>query len=165
MTVMLSLGGVIAALDQWTKHLVRQSLEYGERVVVAPGFFNLVHLRNTGAAWGMLSGQNALLIVFAILILLALLFFHHTLLADTAGRSIILGLLLGGVTGNLIDRVHFGWVTDFIDLHLGGLGHWPSFNIADASICTAVGMYAVVMILQAKRGEPDAKAETESNPE
>ncbi len=137
----LILGFAIVVLDQFTKVWVREALVYGgEPQAVIPGFFNLVYVRNPGAAWGMLGGQQVILIGLSIVVLILLAIFHRRVLNPTLDHRIALGLMIGGILGNLIDRIKFGWVTDFLDFHIG-THHWPSFNIADSAICIAVGLY------------------------
>ncbi len=131
----------IVVLDQLTKVWVREVFIYGgEPLAVIPGFFNLVYVRNPGAAWGMLGGQQDVLILLSIIVLVMLSTFHRRVLNPTLDHRIALGFMLGGILGNLIDRIKFGWVTDFLDIHIGA-HHWPSFNIADSAICIAVGLY------------------------
>jgi len=137
----LTIGLVIVLLDQFTKVWVRTSFVCGgEPHRVIPGFFNLVYVRNPGAAWGMLGGQQVILILLSVIVLLLLVFFHRRVLNPTLDHRIALGLIIGGILGNLIDRIKFGWVTDFLDFHIG-THHWPSFNVADSAICIAVGLY------------------------
>lgn len=137
----LILGLIVVVLDQFTKVWVRETFVCGgEPQAVIPGFFNLVYVRNPGAAWGMLGGQQVILILLSIVVLLMLAIFHRRVLNPTLDHKIALGLMLGGILGNLIDRIKFGWVTDFLDFHIG-THHWPSFNIADSAICIAVGLY------------------------
>ena len=139
----LVLGLIVVILDQCTKVWVRETFIYGgEPQVVLPGFFNLVYVRNPGAAWGMLGGQQVILILLSIVVLVMLAFFHRRVLNPTLDHRIALGLMIGGILGNLIDRIKLGWVTDFLDFHMG-THHWPSFNVADSAICIAVGLYVL----------------------
>ena len=133
----LPIGLSILALDQWTKHLVRSQLYPNESLPVIPGFFNLVHVQNDGAAWNMLSGQSVVLISISVLALLLLFIFRSHFLRGRFLDPIFLGLLFGGITGNLIDRVLFGQVTDFLDFYIG-THHYPSFNVADSAICVSL---------------------------
>ena len=131
----------VVVLDQFTKIWVRSALICGgEPQEIIPGFFNLVYVRNPGAAWGMLGGQQALLILLSIVVLILLAVFRRRVLNPTLDHRIIFGLMIGGILGNLIDRIKLGWVTDFLDFHIGTY-HWPSFNVADSAICIAVGLY------------------------
>ncbi|MFA6172062.1 MAG: signal peptidase II [Kiritimatiellales bacterium] len=139
--LVLILGLVVIVLDQLTKLWVRADFIYGDDPQsVIPGFFNLVYVRNEGAAWGMFGGQQALLVLLSIGVLIALAVYHRKLLNPTLDHRIALGLMVGGICGNLIDRVRVGWVTDFLDFYIGSY-HWPSFNVADSAICIAVGIY------------------------
>jgi signal peptidase II len=129
----------VLALDQATKAIVRGSIGRGERVDVIPGV-DLINTRNTGVAFGLFSGGGALVAIVAAVALIALLAFFFTHL----GRRLVwlpTGLLIGGATGNLLDRAIEGSVTDFVDLPL-----WPAFNVADASI--TIGVLALLYVLE-----------------
>jgi signal peptidase II len=131
---------VTTALDQTTKWLIERFLPYEHSRVVIPGFFNLVHWRNPGAAWGMFPDANTLLAIISVLTVLALVLFRHSFQLHRPSCRIALGLIGGGVTGNLIDRLRLGSVIDFLHFHIGHY-HWPAFNIADSAICTGVALY------------------------
>jgi signal peptidase II len=136
---------VVTALDQTTKALVRHGVAAGDSDSVLPGI-DLVHVRNTGVAFGALSGGGALVLVLtaAALALLIAYFARHP-------RRPLLwlptGLLLGGAAGNLIDRARDGAVTDFVKLP-----HWPAFNVADMAI--TVGVLALLWVLEGRRHAP-----------
>ncbi|MBN1268855.1 MAG: signal peptidase II [Kiritimatiellae bacterium] len=149
---------LVTVLDQVTKYSVRMEFALGESVVVIPGFFDLTYLRNTGAAWGMLGGQNALLTVLSVVMLAAMVLFRRAFLSDTLEHRIALGLMVGGIIGNLLDRMRLGWVTDFLDFHIAG-HHWPAFNVADAAICVGVGLYVISSWWMARHALRDAGAE------
>lgn len=139
--LVLILGLIVVLLDQLTKLWVRASLIYGgEPQTVIPGLFNLVYVRNEGAAWGMFGGQMPILIILSIVVLILLAVYHRKVLNPTFDHRIALGLMVGGICGNLIDRIRVGYVTDFLDFYVGPY-HWPSFNVADSAICIAVGLY------------------------
>jgi signal peptidase II len=138
--LVLILGLIITVLDQVTKYVVRLTFAVGESRPVIHGFFDLTYVRNTGAAWGILGGQNASLTILSIVMLAAILCFRRSFLSDTWEHRVALGLMVGGIVGNLMDRLRLGWVTDFLDFHWSGY-HWPSFNVADAAICIGVGIY------------------------
>lgn len=132
---------IVVLLDQFTKVWIRTGFVCGgEPVEIIPGFFNLVYVRNPGAAWGLLGGQQGILIVLSAVVFVLLAVFHRRVLNPTLDHRIVLGLLLGGTLGNLIDRIKFDGVTDFLDFYIGTY-HWPSFNVADSAICIAVGLY------------------------
>jgi signal peptidase II len=140
----------VAVLDQWTKQGIRDAFALGDLHPVLPGFFNLTYLRNTGAAWGMLRGQNIGLTVLSLTMLLTLAFFWKSFLNNSRSHRIALGCMIGGILGNLLDRIRIGYVTDFLDFHIGAR-HWPSFNVADAAICTGVGLYFLSTYLAEQR--------------
>jgi len=156
---------VIVVFDQITKALVLRYLGYYEEKVVVPGFFKLVHWQNTGAAWSLFSGNNKILAVVAVVALIVLFLGRHhfdsrSLLGQTA-----LGLIFGGITGNLIDRIRFGHVVDFLYFHLPPSGGkeppgFPAFNVADSGICIGVGL----IFLLTWRNEHQAKAKPAESP-
>jgi len=133
---------LITIADQWTKEVVRASFHLGESRPVVDGIFNLTYVRNTGAAWGILGGQNTSLTILSLVMLVLMVIFRRSFLGDTWEHRLALGCLVGGIVGNLMDRIRLGWVTDFFDFY-AGQWHWPAFNIADAAICTGVGIYII----------------------
>jgi signal peptidase II len=135
---------VVLGLDQLTKHTLATSIRPGQVKTVVPGLVHLVHVRNTGVAFGFLSGGGAVVYAVTGLALVALLGY---LLARPQRRWLWLptGMLLGGAIGNLIDRLARGSVIDFIKLP-----HWPAFNVADTSI--TLGVVVLVLVIDAARG-------------
>ena len=138
----LSLSLAIVFLDQWSKLLVLQQFSLGESRPVVAGCFNLTYLRNTGAVWGILQHQNEWLVLLSFGVLILIAIFYRWLVDDRRVHRLAIGCMIGGIVGNLIDRVKWGWVTDFLDFHWAA-HHWPCFNVADAAICAGVGIYAV----------------------
>lgn len=137
-----SVAILILVLDQWTKLLIRTTFMYGESRPVIDGFFHLVYVRNDGAAWNLLSGQSWLLIAVSLGVLIFLATKGRAEFSRVRYTQVLYGLLLGGIAGNLADRVRFGWVTDFLDFQFGSY-HYPSFNVADAAICVGAVLYLV----------------------
>jgi signal peptidase II len=160
--LVLILGIAIAFFDQLTKHLVHLGFALGESRPVIPGFFDFTYVRNTGAAWGMLGGQNTALTILSIVMLVVMLVFRRSFLSDTWDHRVALGLMIGGIVGNLMDRMRFGYVVDFLDFHVGGY-HWPAFNIADAAICIGVGIY-ILSALWASSHPLNAGEESRNEP-
>jgi signal peptidase II len=138
--LILIISFAVAVADQVTKHLVRSKFTVGQRVSVLPGFFDLRYVRNTGAAWGILSGLNNWLILLSVLMLAFLILFRRSFLTDTLMHRCTAGLMIAGIVGNLVDRLRLGYVVDFLDFYLG-TSHFPAFNVADTAICTGVGLY------------------------
>ena len=136
----LLLSFLIAATDQFTKAIIIRRFFPGDSVAVVPGLLNLTYVRNTGAAWGMLGGLNGWLAVLSIVMLALILVFRRSILENVFVHKVALGLMIGGIVGNLIDRVRLLHVVDFLDFHWGP-HHFPSFNVADSSICVGVGLY------------------------
>ena len=153
----LGLAIIIAVADQWTKLAIRTQFRLGESRGIIPGFFHLTYVRNTGAAWGLLGGYNNLLVVLSAVMLGVLLLFRRSFLSDSIAHRIALGLLVGGILGNLLDRVRLEYVVDFLDFHLRGY-HFPAFNVADAAICVGIGLY----LLTSNR--PMSPGQTQSAP-
>ena len=147
--LVLLLGLAVLVLDQLTKQGIRAAFVYGESTPVLEGFFNLVYVRNDGAAWNLLSGHSLILILISIVVLVLLVIYRRSFLLKQFSHKILLGLMIGGIVGNLVDRIRFGWVTDFLDFHIG-THHWPAFNVADSAICIAVGLYIITNLLHEK---------------
>jgi signal peptidase II len=109
-------------------------------IVVIPDFFYLIHVGNTGAAWSILSGKSTLLACLALGTLVAIFFYRRTLGLHVRAVQISFGLLCGGIVGNLVDRIAYKHVVDFLDFHFGSY-IYPTFNIADCGICIGVILY------------------------
>ena len=149
-------SAIVAAviiLDQFTKYLVLQRFSLHESVPVIPGFFNLTYVRNPGAAFGILAGAHgAWRTVFFITVSLVALAVIITLVRKTHDRLPLAAFALigGGAVGNLIDRVRYGEVVDFIEWYYRSY-HWPAFNIADSAITVGVALLAVDMLFPGKQ--------------
>lgn len=130
----------VLALDWVSKWLIQQHIPYGGGYPVIPGFFNLRHDRNSGAAFGVLAGHRTLLILVTF-VALAFIFLYYLYFRDSRWMRIALGFLLGGALGNFIDRVYLGSVVDFLQFGIESRGlFWPTFNFADVSVCIGAGM-------------------------
>ena len=140
----------VVLLDQISKSAIIRGLELHESVEVISGFFNIVHVRNRGMAFGFMNRPGASDIVFYFLLttslvaLCLLLVWFLKLKKGDDGITPGLSLILGGAAGNLIDRIRFREVVDFLDFYLGQY-HWPAFNVADSAI--TVGTFWVVLNL------------------
>jgi signal peptidase II len=149
--------GLILCLDQLSKAWVIREIPYGtylNPIPVAGGWLHWVHIGNKGAAWGMLQNQGFLLACFAVIALGLIYGMRRSLMLETPRNQIAFGLFIGGVLGNLWDRIAIGHVTDFIDVHLP-FYRWPAFNVADSAICVGVGLYLLMSFLpEPKRLNP-----------
>jgi len=117
---------------------------------VIPGFFSIVYNTNSGAAWGMFAGQRVLLALLAIGAVAAILLLRRNIELHRKSMQVVFGLMLGGIVGNLADRVLFGSVTDFLDFTFGHY-RWPTFNIADSAMVVAVSIYIVYSLFFQKK--------------
>ncbi len=154
----LIIGLVTLALDQITKWLVIQKIPgptFDESIVVVEGFFRLVHYGNTGAAWSMFSGNNFWLAIFSVGALVFLWVFRKHFGVEEPLGQLALGLILGGVSGNLIDRVVHHHVVDFLQFYIPF--PFPAFNVADSGICGGVGLMFLLSFKKPKPGQTWAK--------
>ena len=149
-----AIAAVVVALDQYTKSLVRSNLQLGEVWDRSFLFVKIIHVVNSGAAFGILQGQTPFLIITSVLGLAAIALYYVYPPMDHGLIRIALGMQLGGAAGNLIDRIRLGEVTDFIDV-----GGFPTFNVADASISTSIAVVLIFFLLQdagrPKQSEPE----------
>ncbi len=144
----LVLATVWTLLDQVTKYWVGASMELGESIVVLEGLFWLSHVHNTGAAFSLLTGARWLLVGLGFVALGALWFFRAHLGLERLAYRIAIGLLLGGIVGNLIDRVLRGYVVDFLDVLIPVINYpWPTFNVADIGIVCGVTLYITLNLV------------------
>jgi len=144
-------------LDQMTKILVMLKLPLGSQVPLIPGFLNLVHIHNKGAAFGLLSGWSAefawlFFVATTGLVLVVLGYLWWRLPADHWPAALGYSLILTGALGNLIDRVRLGEVVDFIDVYWGRY-HWPAFNVADSLVCVGTAVLVWVIIRDEKTAD------------
>jgi signal peptidase II len=149
-----SLALLVLVLDQASKLWVLASLPRGDSHTVIPGFFNLVHVLNRGAAFGFLNTPDITWqrTFFIAASLLAVALIVHLLRSSRQESPLLftgLGLILGGALGNLVDRVRLGVVIDYLDFHVGQY-HWPAFNVADSAITT--GAVCLLLSLYSRRG-------------
>ena len=134
---------LIALLDQLTKLLVMRWVDPDLPVPVVDDLFQLVNWGNTGAAWGMFQNSNLILASISVVTLVVICIFRRSFQIHLLGSKIALGLISGGIAGNVVDRFRYGHVVDFLDFSFRG-HHWPAFNVADSAICIGVGVYLVV---------------------
>ena len=136
------IAGAGVLLDQLSKHYIDSTFELYQSVTVLENFFHITYIRNRGAAFGIFS-DNALRLPFFITVsliaIVAIVWYLRQIRTDQVLSQLALGLILSGAIGNLIDRVRFGEVIDFIDVHWYSY-HWPAFNVADSAICVGVGL-------------------------
>lgn len=166
-TMLALIGLLVVALDQATKFWIMQSMRLHESIPIVPNLFSLTYIRNPGAAFGLLAGSSdAFRMVFFGLTSLFALGLLGTILVrlpekDWIGQLSIAGIL-GGAIGNLIDRLRFGEVIDFLDVYIEAY-HWPAFNVADSAI--SVGVVCLIIHFAFERKEaPVPASETPTAP-
>jgi len=145
---LLLLALTVFLVDQATKLLIVRHVPFnplhshgvGADHEIIRGFFYIIHVGNTGAAWSMFAGQGVLLAALAASTLVAIFFFRHSLGLRDRFTQLCFGLLCGGIAGNFVDRLVYGHVVDFVDLHFGNY-IYPTFNVADSGICVGVLLY------------------------
>jgi signal peptidase II len=149
----LLLAGMVIAADQLTKLWVAHELALGTSVYVAP-VFDLVHVRNTGAAFSFLAGASGWQREFFLLVGLAASIWIVWMLVRAARDQVLfcvaLSLVLGGALGNVIDRVRLGAVVDFLSFHWGP-HYWPAFNVADSAISCGAALLIVDAFRQSRK--------------
>jgi signal peptidase II len=150
-SLLFLLAGLVIIADQLSKWLIMSRFGLHEIKTVVPGFFNLTYLHNRGAAFGLLANADpAWQPYFFILIACGALVFICFAFRQFRHRSALylyaFGLIAGGAAGNLIDRVRYGSVVDFLDFYVADY-HWPAFNVADSAIVVGVGIFLLASLL------------------
>jgi signal peptidase II len=144
----------VVIFDQVTKSIIRATIDPGEAWPDKDWLLNIVNVTNSGAAFGILQGQTVFLVTTSLLGLAAIVLYYLYPPMEHGLLRVALGLQLGGAVGNLIDRIRFGEVTDFINFR-----HWPAFNVADS--CISIGVVTILwffLVSESERmfGPPDA---------
>lgn len=136
----------VIILDQLSKLLILQNLNLNQSIEIFEGFFYLTLVHNTGAAFSILKDQAFLFIAISIIAIIAILFYMHKKQERVFLKDLSLALILGGACGNLIDRVRFGYVVDFLDFRI-----WPVFNIADSAITIGALLLIISLLIDSKK--------------
>ena len=141
---------ICLVIDQVIKIIISCNMKIADSINIITNFFRITYLQNTGAAWSILSGNKIVLILIT---LIALFLIYYFLLKNKNLKNIeyiLYGVLIGGILGNLIDRVRFGYVIDYLDFNFGNY-RYPVFNFAD--ICIVVSI--VIMVLLSIKDDKD----------
>jgi signal peptidase II len=159
--ILLGCAGLIVALDQWTKYVVRSELAVGETWMpiawLAP-YARVIHWNNTGAAFGLFPSASMIFTIVAFVVSVAILYYFPRVPSGQWPLRVALVLQLGGALGNLIDRLIVGTVTDFISV-----GTFPVFNVADASISVGVAVLVAGMWVEERRRPRGAETTAEGD--
>ncbi len=154
LVMLLGIAGLLIALDQWSKALVREQIAMGSEVYPIPflaPFFRFTYWKNTGAAFGIFQNANMPLLILSILISLVVVWLYFKSEDEPLIFRISLAMMLGGAIGNMIDRIRFGFVTDFI-----AVGRFPVFNIADAAVTVGVAIMLIAMLIHERKEKAKA---------
>jgi len=164
--LLAGLTGIVIAVDQVTKLYIMQTMRLHESIPIVPDFFSLTYIRNPGAAFGLLAGSSNTfrMVFFGLTSVFALGLLGTILLRmpehERMGRLSV-AAILGGAIGNLIDRMRYGEVIDFLDVYVGTY-HWPAFNVADSAITVGVIFLIIHFALEKKEGPSSSSEEPSS---
>ncbi len=155
--IFAAVAAFVLIADQITKYLILHTIKLYSEIVVIPGCFNIVHVQNPGGAFGLFASESgmfrALLFVAIAIVAIGLIFYlHYRSSARYRMLTVGFALIFSGAVGNLIDRLRFGRVIDFIDVYVGAY-HWPAFNVADSAITVGAALLILDMILGARRAD------------
>ncbi len=146
-------AAVVIVVDQVTKQLFWHTFDAGQSVDILPGILRITLVRNAGAAFGMLQGARPFFILTSILAAIVILYLGWRLPRSERYRRFLLGFILGGAVGNLIDRAYAGEVIDFIEM--GVNGHWwPVYNVADVAVTIGAVLLLVELLREKRKNEP-----------
>jgi len=152
---LLAVTPAFVVLDQWTKFLVDDRMLLHQSVPILPGWFELTYVRNRGAVFGFLAGIDSwwrlpFFLTFSAVAVVLLAIFYIRSRPDQGLLRLSLALILAGAVGNIIDRLRFGYVIDFLDIHWRHY-HWPAFNIADSAISVGICLMLLEAYLEGRR--------------
>lgn len=157
---------IVLPLDQATKQWIVEKIHYADRIEIIPGLFDLTHVRNAGGAFSFFAdGPHEQRMVFFIgttlIAIVLLLVFYRNLESEEVLPATALGVVLGGALGNLTDRLRYGEVVDFLDVHLWGGYTWPTFNVADSAIVIGVTLLVLEIFLNREEEEGNQDGNTD----
>jgi len=149
----------VLLLDQWSKGVVMRTFQVHESREIVSGFFDLTYVQNSGAAFGLFASVDSsvkAIVLNSVAVIVFLIVTGYALRSSHKSVRLQMGLalILGGAVGNLLDRVRFTYVVDFLDFSISG-HHWPAFNVADSAICAGVALLFLDMLQR----EDDAEAQ------
>ena len=131
---------LIIFLDQLTKFLIKQNFKLHQSIPIIKNILHLTYVTNTGSAFGLFKGFNIFFILFSVIMIIVIFYYLKSVMKKEKLLQFSIGLLLGGTIGNLIDRLYFGSVIDFIDFRI-----WPVFNVADSAVTISIILLIVLL--------------------
>lgn len=153
--------GIAICADQLSKQWILGSFQLYESREIIPSFFNLVYVTNSGAAFSMFADVDSpwrhyFFLGIGTLAIVGLTVAWYRLKRENSLYGIALGLISGGAAGNIIDRIRYGSVVDFLDFQFKGY-HWPAFNFADSAICLGAGLFLIINIIEVRKTANEVK--------
>ena len=142
---------IILLLDQITKYMIVQKISLQYSTDIISGFLSLSLLNNERGAFGLLVLDKSVFIVVSLVLIITIIWYYHNAIAHKTVNvfwSLSIGMVAGGALGNLIDRIRYGYVIDFIDVHIGTAFQWPVFNIADVGITIGLGIIVLKILTE-----------------
>lgn len=135
------ISGLVLVLDQFTKWLFRDVILESARYIEVTGFFNIVEVWNRGVSFGLFASDSSWtpILLSGLAIIISGVLVNWLRKAETKLLAVALGTVIGGAIGNVVDRILWGHVFDFLDFHVAGY-HWPAFNVADSAIFVGVAL-------------------------
>lgn len=145
-------AGAVVLLDQLSKAWVLKEIPLYRSVTVIPGFFSLTHVLNPGGAFGFFARNDSpmrhwFFLIAAIVAMALIVYFYHQTPKTHRALGIALAMIFGGAVGNVIDRLRFGKVVDFLDVFIGQY-HWPTFNVADSAVVIGVAIFILHIVFK-----------------
>lgn len=138
--LLLTVSVITLILDQASKMLIMAGMTRGQSIPVIDGIFHITYIHNPGAAFGLLANRTSFFIVVSLLAIAGAVFFYRKQGVRRGLLPAALGMIVGGALGNLVDRVRYGEVIDFIDFII-----WPVFNLADTAIVVGAGLLSILL--------------------
>lgn len=135
-----SIALFIVILDQLTKFIIKKNFELSQSISLIKNILHFTYVTNTGSAFGLFRGFNLIFVLFSIIVVIVILHYLKKIKQNEKVLQFSVGLLLGGTIGNLIDRITYGFVVDFIDFRI-----WPVFNIADSAVTISVILLIILL--------------------
>ncbi len=136
-------ASVVFVIDRITKIVAVSAMSYGQSIEVLPNIFQLTLVFNNGTAFGLLKGQNTILAIITAIAVVLLVAYAVTHKNHSLAVSAAIGFILGGALGNLLDRIKFGYIIDFLDFRV-----WPVFNIADSAITAGMAILIIILCIR-----------------
>lgn len=151
-------AAIVILVDQVTKQVIWARFNLGHHLDVIPGVLRITLVKNSGAAFGMFEGGRVIFIIASVIAVAVILYIGFRLPRRERLKRVLLGLILGGAIGNLIDRVYDGAVIDFIEMGLGGYW-WPVYNVADIAVSVGAVLLLLYVLFAPRAAEPPATPE------